>query len=84
LRAFIPRFRMSVTVRGILLANLLAHLFPFEPYRGPGVPACPEGFAGEVPLLSGRPRDGDRAMPFPESDHGCHGCFGGMAMHMGT
>ena len=68
LRAFISRFRMI-------------RYHPRHPACGSISAPAP---AGEVPLLSGKPRDDDRTLLFPESDHGSHGCFGGMAMHMGT
>src|SRR5262249_60580879 len=60
---------LSATIRGILLADVLAHLLQFEPDRGDRVAASLEVFVREVPLLSGKPCDGNRALPFQETDH---------------
>ena len=52
LRVSFHASELSATIRGILLADVLAHLLQFEPYRGNRVAASPEVFAGEVPLLA--------------------------------
>jgi hypothetical protein len=41
----------------------------FETYRGHRVAAGPEVFAGEIPLLSRKPCDGNRALSVQESNH---------------
>src|SRR5215471_8306905 len=69
LRVLFPASELSATIRGILLADVLAHLLQFEPDRGHRVAASPEVSAREVPFLSGKPCDGNRALPFQETDH---------------
>src|SRR5215469_15001423 len=69
LRVLFQASELSATIRGILLADVLAHLLQFEPDRGDRVAASPEVFAREVPLLSGKPCDGNRALPFQKTDH---------------
>ena len=69
LRVLFHASELSATIRDILLADVLAHLLQLEPYSGHRVAASPEVFAGEVPLLSGKPCDGNRTLPFQETDH---------------
>src|SRR5215469_18046234 len=47
LRVLFHASELSVTIRGILLADVLAHLLQFEPHRGHRVAASPEAFARE-------------------------------------
>src|SRR5262245_42715287 len=61
-----------MAIRGILLADVLAHLLRFEPYRGHRVAASPEMFAREVSLLPGQSCDGNRTLPFQKTDHRSH------------
>jgi hypothetical protein len=76
LRASLETLELSVTIRGILLADVLADLLQLEPYRGHSVAACPEVFSGEIPLLAGKPGNGNRTLAFQETDHGGDRVFG--------
>jgi hypothetical protein len=51
------------------LADGLANLLQFEPDCGHRVAASPEVCPREIPLLSRKPGDGDRALPLQESNH---------------
>src|SRR5688572_18721210 len=60
-------------------------MLQFEPDSRYCVAAGPEMLAREVALLAAQPGDGDGALPFQKSDHGCHRMLGGNRdthMHM--
>ena len=76
LRALFYASELSATIRGVLLADVLANLLQLEPYRGHCVAASPEVFAGEVPLLSAKPCNCNCALSFQETNHGSNGVFG--------
>src|SRR5881296_1275010 len=63
-RAFVNGSELSVlSIRGLLLADVLADLLQFEADRGDSVTAGPEMFAREIPLLAAQPGNGDCTFP---------------------
>jgi hypothetical protein len=54
----------AVAIRGILLADVLAHLLPFEPHGRYRVTASPQVLAGEISFLAAQARNRDRDLPF--------------------
>src|SRR5215472_279444 len=76
LRASIYVSELSATIRGILLADVLANLLQLEPHSGHRVATCPEVFAREVSLLSGKSCDGNRALSLQKPDHRGNRVFG--------
>ena len=62
----------ACSIRGFLLADVLANLFQFKADRRDGVAAGPEMLARKIPLLATQPGNGDRAFPFQKPDHGSH------------
>ena len=85
-RACINGSELSVcSIRGFLLADVLADLLHFEADRRDSVSAGPEMFAREIPLLTAQPGNGDCTLPLQESDHGSDRVLGGNRdahMHM--
>src|SRR6202051_2493078 len=85
-RAFVNGSELSVcSIRGFLLADVLADLLQFKADRGGGVTAGPEMFAREIPLLTAQPGNGDCTLPLHKSHHGSHRVLGGNRdthMHM--
>ena len=63
-RACINGSELSVcSIRGFLLADVLADLLQFKADRGDSVTAGPEMFAREIPLLTAQPGNGDCTLP---------------------
>ena len=63
-RAFVNGLELSVcSIRGFLLADVLADLLQFKADRGDSVTAGPEMFAREIPLLTAQPGNGDCTLP---------------------
>ena len=84
-RAFVNGSELAVlSIRGFLLADVLADLLQFKADRGDSVTAGPEMFAREIPLLTAQPGNGDCTLPLQESDHGSDRVVGGIAMHICT
>ena len=52
-----------IAIRGLLLADVLAHLLQLKTNCGHRVAAVPEMLTREVPLLSAQAGDGDCALP---------------------
>src|SRR5579872_5207646 len=57
------------TIRGVLLADVLAHLLQVESDCGHRVTAGPEVFAGEVSLLSAQACNRNGTLPLQEPNH---------------
>src|SRR5206468_2370756 len=83
---FVNGSELSVlSIRGLLLADVLADLLQFEADRGDSVTAGPDMFAREIPLLAAQPGNGDCTFPLQKSDHGSYRVLGGNRdahMHM--
>src|SRR5947207_5739529 len=63
-RAFVNGSELAVlSIRGFLLADVLADLLQFKADRGDSVTAGPEMFAREIPLLTAQPGNGDCTLP---------------------
>ena len=72
------------SIRRFLLADVLTELFQFELDGRYCVTAGPGVLARKVAFFAAQASDGDCALPFEKSDTDATGCFGGMAIHMGT
>ena len=71
------RLKLSaVTIRDLLLADVLADLLQFEPDRRNGIPARPEMLAREIPFLAIQPSNGNCTFSLEEPDHGGHRMLG--------
>src|SRR2546423_10954623 len=58
-----------ITIRGLLLADVLAHLLQLETNCGHRVAAGPEMLTREVSLLSAQSGNGNSALPLQKPDH---------------
>ena len=82
-RAFVNGSELSVcSIRGFLLADVLADLLQFKADRGDGIAAGPEMLARKIPLFAAQPGNGDRALPFQKPDHRSHRGLRGIAIHL--
>src|SRR6266550_8194282 len=85
-RAFVNGLELSVcSIRGFLLADVLADLLQFKADRGDSVTAGPEMFAREIPLLTAQPGNRNCTLPLQKSDHRSYWVLGGNRdahMHM--
>ena len=85
-RAFVNGLELSVlSIRGFLLADVLANLFQFKADRGDSITAGPQMFAREIPLLTAQPGNRDCTLPLQKSDHRSYRVLGGNRdahMHM--
>jgi len=70
----------SVTIRGILLADVLTHLLQFEPYRGLGVAGAQKGSPEKFLSFPESRVMAIAFFPFQNPITEATGCFGGMAM----
>ena len=69
-RASVNGSELSVlSIRGFLLADVLADLLQFKADCGHCVAAGPEMLARKIPLLATQPGNGDRTLPFQKPDH---------------
>ena len=72
-RAFVNGSELSVcSIRGFLLADVLADLLQFKADRGDSIAAGPEMLARKIPFLAAQPRYGDRTLPFQKPNHGSY------------
>jgi len=69
LRAYLLASKAPVAIRGLLLADVLAHLLQLKSYRGHRVAAGPEMLSREVSLLSAQSGDRYGALPLQKPDH---------------
>src|SRR5260221_5095053 len=77
-RACINSSKLSVlSIRGFLLADVLADLLEFKADCGHCVAAGPEMLARKIPLLATQPGNGDRALPLQKPDHRRYRVLGG-------
>ena len=60
----------ACSIRLILLADVCADLFQFEPDGGYCITAGPEMLAGEVSFFTSQAGNRDRTLPFQKPDHG--------------
>ncbi len=85
-RAFVNGSELSVcSIRGFLLADVLADLLQFKADRGDSVTAGPEMFAREIPLLTAQSGNRNCTLPLQKSDHRSYRVLGGNRdahMHM--
>src|SRR6266851_8841579 len=85
-RAFVNGLELSVcSIRGFLLADVLADLLQFKADRGDSVTAGPEMFAREIPLLTAQSGNRNCTLPLQKSDHRSYWVLGGNRdahMHM--
>ena len=85
-RACINSSKLSVlSIRGFLLADVLADLLQFKADRGDSVTAGPEMFAREIPLLTAQSGNRNCTLPLQKSDHRSYWVLGGNRdahMHM--
>src|SRR5580692_5414648 len=69
LRAYFLASKAPVAIRGLLLADVLAHLLQLKSYRGRHVAAGPEMLSRDVSLLSAQSGDRNGALPFQKPYH---------------
>ena len=66
-----------IAIRGLLLADVLAHLLQLKTNCGHRVAAGPEMLTRKIPLLATQPGNGDSALPFRNPITEATGCLGG-------
>ena len=85
-RASVNGSELSVcSIRGFLLADVLADLLQFKADRRDSVTAGPQMFTREIPLLPAQPGNSNCALPLQKSDHRSYRVLGGNRdahMHM--
>ena len=59
----------AVTIRGFLLADVLADLLQLEAHCGHGVPTGPKVLAREIPFLAAQAGHRYSALPFQKPDY---------------
>ena len=74
----------ACSIRRVLLADVTADLFQFEPDGGYRRTAGPEVFAGEVSFLPQSRAIAMALLPFRNPITDATGCLGGIAIHMCT